>query len=187
MQEGCTLKYTWAIFTMILLSACAPVMAQDTPPTIDPGSIRFVGPEALPTSAFEDERLQKAEANYQVFCAHCHGYAGEGQAVGAPGETARLGYQMVPAHDSKGITWKFADPLLFEVIKFGITNPLDHYPMIGFDLVMTDDEIMALVDYMKFWWTPEQRAYNAYVTENHIRAREEAGSPVYRLDETPTP
>ncbi|MBZ0293128.1 MAG: cytochrome c [Anaerolineae bacterium] len=188
-------KFTQLLWLLLVIAGCAaaadptptPITdsAQTTPTlAIDPADITFVDADALPTSTFEDPRLRQAEADYQVYCAHCHGYEGEGQAVGAPGETARLGYKQVPPHDSTGEIWHYADPLLFEVIKFGINNPLDHYPMIGFDAALSDDRIMALVDYIKFWWTEEQRTYQAEVTANYIQARTEAGSPIYPLDAT---
>lgn len=180
-------KFTWLLWLLLIVVGCAATTADPTPTPafeIGPADITFVDADALPTSTFEDPRLRQAETDYQVYCAHCHGYAGEGQAVGAPGETARLGYKQVPAHDAGGEIWRYADPLLFEVIKFGIDNPLNHYPMIGFDAVLSDAAIMALVDYMKLWWTEEQQAYQAEVTANYIQAREEAGSPVYQLDAT---
>ncbi len=176
------------IFTgfMLLLAACTPASAARQVPTptlaIDPNSISLIDPDDLPTTTFEDPRLQQAETQYQVLCAHCHGYQGGGQAVSAPGETARLGMKLVPPHDATGTTWHYADPVLFAAIKYGIQNPLTQYPMIAYDLMLSDDEIFGLLEYIRLWWTDEQRAYQAEVTQNLITAREESGLPVYPLD-----
>jgi len=88
------------------------------------GVLEWVDPAELPTSTFTDPVMREAEANYQFYCAHCHSYNGEGQALCAPGETARVGLKMVSPHDSSGNLWRYADPVLIEVIKQGIQNPL---------------------------------------------------------------
>jgi mono/diheme cytochrome c family protein len=177
--------------TAALLGACAT--APTAPPTVaataagTPVTLEFVGPEALPTSAFDDPVLREAEANYQVYCAHCHGYAGEGQLVGAPAETERLGMKPVPPHDATGDTWRYADPMLYAVIRDGVQNPLNQYPMVGWGGVLTDAQIMGLIAYMRLWWTDEQRAHQAEVTQNLTAAREESGLPVFPPRPTPVP
>lgn len=164
-----------ALWMMAACAAAPPptvTMPAATAPALD---FALVAPADLPTSTFTDERLREAEHLYQVYCAHCHGYDGEGQVIGAPGETERLGMKPVPAHDSTGDSWRYADPLLVAVIKYGIENPLNHYPMIAHGHVLSDAQIEALVDYMKLWWTEEQRAHQAEVTRNYTEARREAG------------
>ncbi len=165
-----------------LLSACAGAAPAPTAvPTLagTPVTLAFVGPEALPTSALADPALRRAEANYQLYCAHCHGYAGEGQLMGAPAETERLGMKPVPPHNATGDTWRYADPLLYEVIRDGVQNPLNQYPMAGWGGVLSDEQIMELIAYIRLWWTDDQRAYQAAVTRSLIAAREESGLPVF--------
>jgi mono/diheme cytochrome c family protein len=172
-----------------LLAACSGA-ASPTPlptPAGTPVALEFVGPEALPTSALDDPILRQAEGDYQLYCAHCHGYQGEGQLVGAPAETERLGMKPVPPHDSTGDTWRYADPLLYEVIRDGAENPLNQYPMVGWGGVLSDEQIMGLIAYIKLWWTDEQRAHQAQVTQNLIAAREESGLPVFSPRPTPSP
>lgn len=166
----------------LLLAACAS-MPQTATPTLP--EISFTDPEDVPTSTFTDARMRQAEQQYQLYCAHCHGYNGEGQAVGAPGETAQLGLRLVPPHDSSGDTWRYADPVLVEVIKNGIQNPLTHYPMAGFGAALSDEEIMALLDYMRLWWTEEQRAYQAAVTANYLARQTDSAAPMTPLPELP--
>jgi mono/diheme cytochrome c family protein len=157
---------------LLLAAGCASTPAAPAttpPPTLPP--IAFVSPDQLPTSTFTDPVMQAAERNYQLYCAHCHGYAGEGQAISSPGETARIGLKVVPPHNADGNLWRYADAVLIEVIKKGIDNPLNHYPMVGYESVMSDSDIAALVNYMKLWWTDEQRHYQAIVSANYQAAQ----------------
>lgn len=172
---------------LLVIAACSPASTPPPTPSPPPVTLEFVGPEALPTSAFDDPALRRAEANYQLYCAHCHGYAGEGQLVGAPAATERLGMKPVPPHDATGDTWRYADPLLYEVIRDGVQNPLNQYPMVGWGGVLDDEQIMELIAYIRLWWTDEQRAHQAEVTRNLIAAREESGLPAFAPRATPAP
>lgn len=166
------------LFTVMLgVAACSPG------PTPTPMNITLVDPDDLPTSTFTDPAMRGAEQNYQLLCAHCHGYNGEGQVLRAPGETINLGLRVVPPHDSTGSTWRYSDPVLIEVITKGIQNPLDHYPMPGFEVALSSDEIAALLEYIKLWWSDEQRDYQAAVTANYTNRQED---PTARLTPLPT-
>lgn len=170
--------HTYLMMLLIILGAagCGITVTPTTEAT--PLDISFVDPADVPTSTFTDPALREGESNYQLYCAHCHGYEGGGQAVGAPGDTARLGMKLVPALDSTGDTWRYADTLLIEVIKIGIQNPLDQYPMLGWSAVMNDEQMGDLLAYIKLWWTDEQRTHQAEVTANLIAARQESGLDV---------
>lgn len=151
---------------VLAIAACSPQqsglqvdwVARDDVPTIDPNT---------------DPILHTAQANYNIYCAHCHGYAGEGHNPSSEKIAKDLGYAIVPAHDASGHTWEHPDQLLFEVIKYGIENPLNLYPMAEYGSRMSDDEIMGVIDYMKRWWTADQRAHQARLTE--AWAEREAG------------
>lgn len=171
------------LLLVLILAACAsPSAPTPTLPPETPIEVSFIDPAQAPTSTFTDPVMREAEANYQLYCAHCHGYQGEGQLVGAPMETERLGMKPVPPHDSTGNLWRYADPLIYDVIRYGIQNPLNQYAMVAYGAVFTDEQIAALVEYIKLWWTDEQRAHQAEVTANYLEARAEAGM----LDITPT-
>jgi mono/diheme cytochrome c family protein len=153
------LKLSLILLVLFIATACttAPPATPETasplpPPTIDPA----------------DTALVAAEATYINLCLHCHGEYGSGQPDGeGPGTeawTRALGYDPVPRHDSAGRTWQHPDQLLFEVIKYGIDNPLNHYTMIGYGHALSDDEIWALIDYIRRLWTDEQRAHQAQLT-----------------------
>jgi mono/diheme cytochrome c family protein len=129
-------------------------------------SITLVAPESLATSEFADPVLRQGQIDYNTHCGHCHGYNGEGQ-IGEILQTARQqGMRPVPPHNADGNTWRYADQLLVRLIKEGVSNPLDQFPMPGYAGVLTDEQIMGILAYIKLWWTDEQRAYQAQVTAN---------------------
>jgi len=171
---------TLARFTLLLLMIAVSGCGTAVTPTAEatPIEITLVDPGDVPTSTFSDSALREGESNYLLYCAHCHGYEGGGQALGAPGDTANLGMKLVPALDSTGDAWRYADTLLVEVVKNGIQNPLDQYPMVGWSAIMNDEQINHLLAYIKLRWTDDQRAYQAEVSANLIAARQESGLDV---------
>lgn len=120
--------------------------------------------EAIPTVDPSNARLAKAQRDYNTFCAHCHGYGGEGQPEASIGITEGWGYHTVPLHNAAGHTWQHPSQVFFETVKYGIQNPTSLYVMPPHNDVLTDDEIFALIDYISMWWTAEQRAWQAQVT-----------------------
>jgi len=146
------------LVAIMLLAACSGAPK----PTLL--AVTLVGPEALPTSVFTDPALQRGETNYQRYCAHCHGYHGEGQTGDSAATTRAMGMKTVPAHDSTGLIWQYADQLLLRTTKEGIVNSLNRYPMPAFGTTFDDATIMEIYAYIKLWWTDEQRAYQAEVT-----------------------
>lgn len=153
----------------LLLTACGGALR----PT--PLPITLVGPEALPTSPFDDPVLRQGQANYERFCAHCHGFNGEGQVGDSAAETREMGMKIVPAHNSTGVIWQYADQVLLRVTREGVSNALNRYPMPAFKTTLTDAEIMGVYAYIKTWWTPEQRAYQERVTANLQRIYDALG------------
>ena len=145
-----------------LLTACSGrETAATTPPTITPTPLQIsasISPRAT-------QVLLDGEENYYVYCAHCHGYEGEGQLESTIENTLSLGMTTVPAHDSTGHTWMHSDGLLLRVIQEGIQNPMSHFPMPGFSSVLDDDEVMEIINFMKGWWTEEQLAYQEEVNQ----------------------
>lgn len=149
----------------LLLAACGTVQEPPTPtPTRLP--ITLIAPDQLPTSAFTDPVLRLGESHYYLYCAHCHGYNGEGQVGEIAENTLSLGMRTVPAHNADGSLWLYADQVIIRTIQQGVTNPLDQYPMPAFAQTLTEDDIRALLAFIKLWWTDDQRKYQARVTDN---------------------
>ncbi len=122
-----------------------------------------------------DPNLQMGEAAYNLRCAHCHGYAGEGQLASTVPNTQQLGLHTVPPHDATGHTWQHPSHLIRQVILNGIQNPLDHYPMPPFEGLVSDEDVDQLIAYMSLWWTDEQRAWQTQVTQRRAELDAEFG------------
>ena len=154
---------------ILLLAACA----QATPPP--PASAGTESPQRATQIAASAELLT-GQGQYNLRCAHCHGYDGEGQLANTIANTQSLGMNLVPAHDSSGHTWQHPDQLLVRVIKEGISNPLDQFVMEPYASVMTDDQINAVLAYIKLWWTDDQRAHQKQLTDHWAELDQQLGS-----------
>mgnify|MGYP001166021276 CR=1 FL=1 len=93
---------------------------------------------------------------YGQYCASCHGATLEGQ----PNWQDELpeGGRPAPPHDASGHTWHHADALLFEIVQKGPeANPLPGYVyrMPAFGGTLNDDEIWAVLAYIKSTWPPD--------------------------------
>jgi mono/diheme cytochrome c family protein len=96
---------------------------------------------------------------YDQYCASCHGANLEGQ----PNWKEELpeGGRPAPPHDETGHTWHHADALLFEIVQKGpeaSSVPGYVYRMPAFGGTLSDDEIWAVIAYIKSTWPPEIRA-----------------------------
>jgi mono/diheme cytochrome c family protein len=102
---------------------------------------------------------------YTQYCASCHGASLEGQ----PNWQAELpeGGRPAPPHDASGHTWHHADKLLFEIVQKGPqASPLPGYiyRMPAFGEALSDEEIWAVLAYIKSTWPPETLAAQEAVT-----------------------
>jgi S-disulfanyl-L-cysteine oxidoreductase SoxD len=92
---------------------------------------------------------------YADHCAACHGANLEGQPDWRRPDAA--GYLPAPPHDETGHTWHHADPLLFEITKYGTEAVVGggyRSNMQGFGDVLSDEEIIAALAYIKSTWPP---------------------------------
>ncbi|HKU45839.1 MAG TPA: cytochrome c [Burkholderiales bacterium] len=106
---------------------------------------------------------------YAQQCAACHGANLEGQ----PNWRERLpnGRMPAPPHDESGHTWHHADDVLFAITRNGLVPP---YAPRGYESDMpafagrlSDDEIWAVLAYLKsHWTTPELLAARAEMMRN---------------------
>lgn len=103
---------------------------------------------------------------YAETCASCHGVNLEGQ----PDWKRRLGNGLMPAppHDETGHTWYHSDQDLFTITKRGVEAVVPGYEsdMPAFEGVLTDEQIRAILAYIKSTWPARQRAFQAEVTAN---------------------
>lgn len=105
-------------------------------------------------------------ALYLDNCASCHGAALEGQPDWRrPGSSGRL---PAPPHDASGHTWHHPDRVLREIVRRGsaaVVGQGYESDMPGFEGILTDAEIDAILDYIKSTWPDRERSFQSRVTE----------------------
>jgi mono/diheme cytochrome c family protein len=116
--------------------------------------------------------LVEGRALYRQHCARCHGANLEGQ----PDWTKRLpsGRLPAPPHDASGHTWHHSDRTLFEITKKGTAAVVgDGYEsdMPGFDGVLSDEQIRAVLAFIKSTWPERERRFQERVSQSDLEAR----------------
>ena len=112
------------------------------------------------------EEVASGRELYAETCASCHGVNLEGQ----PDWKRRLenGRMPAPPHDETGHTWHHSDEDLFTITKSGVEAVVPGYEsdMPAFEGVLTDEQIRAILAYIKSTWPERQRGFQAEVTAN---------------------
>lgn len=132
--------------TLLLLVGVIISMKMDGPPSrADPDNLSQVS---------VGKRL------YDAHCAACHGARLEGQ----PDWRKKLpnGRMPAPPHDATGHTWHHTDSTLFGITKYGLLPgkyaPPDYRSdMPAFIGTLSDEEIWAVLAYIKSFWPQELR------------------------------
>ena len=98
---------------------------------------------------------------YANQCAACHGTRLQGQ----PNWRIRGEDGLLPAppHDATGHTWHHDDETLFILTKYGLAGLLENAPPSGmpvYEGVLTDDEIIAVLSFIKSTWPDDLRQYH---------------------------
>lgn len=103
-------------------------------------------------------QLARGQELYQANCMTCHG-----------GETGGDIADIPPRHNAEGHTWHHPDCLLIEIVQEGTSRrpglPDDAPTMPPFAEELNDQDIHAILAYIKTWWTQEQRGFQQQVTE----------------------
>lgn len=112
--------------------------------------------------------LARGEAVYAKHCAACHGANLEGQ----PNWRERRpdGRLPAPPHDATGHTWHHADEVLFDLVKRGMAayaGPDYKSDMPAYAGTLSDDEIRAVLAYIKSRWPPDIREKQAKIDAAH--------------------
>lgn len=139
------------------------------------GAIALALREARPQIDPKDKALVAVgQRVYASHCAICHGANLEGQ----PNWRQRLpnGRMPAPPHDAAGHTWHHPDALLFGIVKEGLVPgkyapPRYESDMPAFGGRLSDDEIRAVLAYVKSTWPEQQLAYQQKID----RSRREGG------------
>ncbi|MEZ5607039.1 MAG: cytochrome c [Burkholderiaceae bacterium] len=103
--------------------------------------------------------LQRGGRIYAQQCAACHGAHGEGQPDWR--ERGPDGLLPAPPHDASGHTWHHPDEQLFAITKYGlarlVSKPDYRTAMPIYEGVLSDEEIVAVLSWIKAQWPAEIR------------------------------
>lgn len=126
------------LFALVAFPLSGPAMAAGLLPYEDPA------------------RVANGAQIYAEYCAACHGADLEG----APNwrEPDADGRMPAPPHDASGHTWHHADPLLVDIVTRGTEAVVGggyRSDMMGFGEVLTEDEILDVLAYIKSTWPRE--------------------------------
>lgn len=103
---------------------------------------------------------------YQQYCAACHGANLEGE---PDWQQPRADDSLrTPPHDETGHTWHHGDQYLFERTKYGAASLPPNWAslssMPAYEGILTDAEIMAVIEYIKESWPPDIQARQQEIT-----------------------
>lgn len=119
----------------------------------------------------DPQLVARGKTIYTAHCAACHGARLEGQ----PDWRERDGSGRLPAppHDASGHTWHHPDPVLFDLTKYGVAKAakIPDYvtAMPKYEGVLSDDDIVAVLSFIKAQWPPEIRQQQDEVTRSAQR------------------
>ena len=119
---------------------------------------------------------------YADSCANCHGRRLQGQALWQ----LRDQYEgrRAPPHDSTGHTWQHSDEDLFHMTKYG------HFPeappglksyMPAFETRLSDNEVIAVIAFIKSRWPIGMRASQSMLNPNHAGMPKDADKVEWTL------
>jgi len=153
-------KRTLLIAAGLMVTAAAASLALGLRTQAPADGITFLGKPVTSAQIAVGQKL------YAMSCASCHGANLEGQ----PDWKRRLenGRMPAPPHDASGHSWHHSDRNLFTVTKLGIGAVVPGYEsdMPVFEALLSDDEIVAVLAYIKSTWPERERAFQAEVTAN---------------------
>lgn len=145
-------RRVWLIVSAAL-AASAVVAVQTYEFMTDSSGSTLLRPDDL-------QLVSAGSALYSEHCAACHGSRLEGEEDWQSKDAE--GFLPAPPHDETGHTWHHPDDVLFEITKVGIEEaanlPGYRTRMPAYADVLSDEEIVAVLSYIKSQWPPEVRA-----------------------------
>ena len=108
--------------------------------------------ESLELPSYPVEQVVRGRDLYQASCSSCHGVDGAGYTQAGV---------LAPALNGSEHAWHHPDS---QVAGF-IRNGVEQMPAVGPD--WTDEDVDAVLAYIKQWWEPEQLAYQTESSEQN--------------------
>lgn len=146
---------------LFLIAACAgPSTDRVDVPSLTPE----VGLPPLPDLDFS--QVVRGAELYTQYCAECH----RPDLSGDPDwkTPADDGGFRPPPQDPSGHTWHHPDDLLVEIVLRGYDPPVAESRMSQFAGTLTEDDVLAILDYIKTSWGRDERLYQ---WEQTVRAQ----------------
>jgi mono/diheme cytochrome c family protein len=128
--------------------------------------ITINGVTVPPLPILDAEAVSQGREFYGLNCASCHGTELEG--VSNWNITQSDGTLLPPPHDSSGHTWHHPDALLIRIISEGGQPENGNMPAFGD--IMSEDEIIAVLAYIKTSWGTDEREVQWWIssTQNSL-------------------
>ena len=121
-----------------------------------------------PGDSGSSDQIALGRAIYEKNCASCHGARLEGQAKWQ--RRLPSGRMPAPPHDDTGHTWHHPDRVLFGITKYGVVPPYApagyQSDMPAFQSILSDDEIRAVLAYIKSHWSDQVMQWRAEALKN---------------------
>jgi len=125
-----------------------------------------------PADPANPQQVARGKSVYARDCAACHGARLEGQ----PNWQDKLptGRMPAPPHDASGHTWHHPDAVLFGITKHGLVPgkyapPKYESDMPAFGGPLSDEDIWAVLAYIKSAWPESARRWQGDVSRNVTR------------------
>jgi S-disulfanyl-L-cysteine oxidoreductase SoxD len=122
---------------------------------------------------------------YRLYCSSCHGRLLQGQAHWQLRD--KDAYKRAPAHDETGHTWQHSDEELFHITKYGRAEsaPQDMVSfMPAFKDRLTDEQILAIIAFIKRGWPIGLRASQATLNPGYAGMPPEASRVAWKFPPT---
>lgn len=139
-------KFVFGVVGVVIIGAAAVLYS-----TIRPSGPAFIDPA-------DQSLVMQGKAIYVNNCAACHGEALQGQ----PNWRERMSNGRLPAppHDKSGHTWHHPDAMLVDMVKNGLVPGKTAPPGYVSDMpayrdILSDQEIIAVLTYIKSTWPPK--------------------------------
>lgn len=147
----------WLLATLVLLALGGALLVQ------------WLAPEGGRADPHNAAQVATGKQLYGQYCVACH----QSRLQGQPDWEKRLpsGRMPAPPHDESGHTWHHPDQVLFGIIRDGLVPPYAPQgyasDMPAFGDQLSDDQIWAVLAFIKSHWSPKIQAWQEDKTRQY--------------------